>query len=90
MLPAIALFWGEGDRIIPIQQGEELAAMLENCSLRRFPRAGQFLHWEQPHGLASALPEYLAAPNVASAKLGPDPGKFPYRQIPVRTVRPRA
>jgi pimeloyl-ACP methyl ester carboxylesterase len=68
-LPPIALFWGENDRIIPIRQGEELAAVLENCSLRRFPGAGHFLHWEQPHALAGALLEYLAAPNVARARL---------------------
>jgi pimeloyl-ACP methyl ester carboxylesterase len=70
-LPAIALFWGENDRIIPIRQGEELAASLENCSLRRFPGAGHFLHWERPHELASALLDYLGAPNVARAKLRP-------------------
>jgi pimeloyl-ACP methyl ester carboxylesterase len=88
-LPAIALFWGENDRIIPIHQGEELAALLENCSLRRFPGAGHFLHWEQPRALANALLEYLAAPNVASAKPGPDLEKLLHRQIPVRTVRPQ-
>lgn len=68
-LPPIALFWGEDDRILPIRQGEKLAAILENCSLRRFPGAGHFLHWEQPHALADALLEYLAAPNVARARL---------------------
>jgi pimeloyl-ACP methyl ester carboxylesterase len=69
-LPAIALFWGESDRIIPIRQGEDLAASLENCALRRFPGAGHFLHWEQPRELGSALLEYLEAPNIARAKLG--------------------
>jgi pimeloyl-ACP methyl ester carboxylesterase len=68
-LPPIALFWGENDRIIPIRQGEELAASVEHCSLRRFPGAGHFLHWEQPRELAGALLDYLAAPNVARAKL---------------------
>jgi pimeloyl-ACP methyl ester carboxylesterase len=69
-LPAIALFWGENDRIIPIRHGEELAAGLENCPLRRFPGAGHFLHWERPHELASSLLDYFGAPNVARAKLG--------------------
>lgn len=68
-LPAIALFWGENDRIIPIRHGEELACFLENCSLRRFPGAGHFLHWERPRELASALLDYLEAPNIAAAKL---------------------
>jgi pimeloyl-ACP methyl ester carboxylesterase len=68
-LPAIALFWGENDRIIPIQHAEELAAVLENCTLRRFPGAGHFLHWERPRELASALLDYLGAPHIARAKL---------------------
>ncbi|HEX2875200.1 MAG TPA: alpha/beta fold hydrolase, partial [Polyangiaceae bacterium] len=68
-LPAVALFWGENDRIIPIRHGEELAANIENCTLRRFPGAGHFLHWERPHELASALLEYLSAPSIERAKL---------------------
>jgi pimeloyl-ACP methyl ester carboxylesterase len=72
-LPAVALFWGERDRIIPIRHGEELARSLENCSLRRFPGAGHFLHWERPHELALALLDYLGAPNVARASLRTQP-----------------
>jgi pimeloyl-ACP methyl ester carboxylesterase len=68
-LPSIALFWGENDRVIPIRHGEMLASLLENCSLRRFPGAGHFLHWERPRELAGALLDYLEAPNVARAKL---------------------
>jgi len=79
-LPVIALFWGENDRIIPIRQGEELAASLENCALRRFPGAGHFLHWEQPRELAGALLEYLGVPNIARSKLrgAPAPSKPQY------------
>jgi pimeloyl-ACP methyl ester carboxylesterase len=68
-LPAIALFWGEDDRIIPIRQGEALCSTLENCTLERFPGAGHFLHWEEPHALAAALLRYLGAPNVPRARL---------------------
>lgn len=71
-LPAIALFWGENDRIIPIRHGEELSAFLENCTLERFPRAGHFLHWEQPHELARALRAFFDAPSVPRARV-PDP-----------------
>jgi pimeloyl-ACP methyl ester carboxylesterase len=70
-LPAMALFWGENDRIIPIQQGEELCSVLENCTLKRFPGAGHFLHWEQPHALAEALLDYLDAPRFPRARLLP-------------------
>jgi pimeloyl-ACP methyl ester carboxylesterase len=69
VLPPIALFWGENDRIIPLAQGEALLGVLDNCSLRRFAGAGHFLHWERPGELASALREYLRAPDVAGAKL---------------------
>lgn len=68
-LPAVALFWGEDDRIIPIRQGEELCAVLENCVLERFPGAGHFLHWERPHALAESLLGYLSAPDVPPARL---------------------
>ncbi len=68
-LPAVALFWGEKDRIIPIRQGEELCAVLENCALERFREAGHFLHWQRPHELAEALLRYLDAPSVPPARL---------------------
>jgi len=68
-LPAIALFWGEQDRIIPIRQGEELCSIVENCTLARFPGAGHFLHWERPRQLARELLAYLDAPSVPRARL---------------------
>jgi pimeloyl-ACP methyl ester carboxylesterase len=78
-LPPIALFWGEADRIIPIRHGEALCSTLENCKLERFPGAGHFLHWEEPHALAASLLRYLDAPNVPRARLrellDPRPGR---------------
>lgn len=68
-LPAMRLFWGEKDRIIPIRHGEALCAELENCELRRFPFAGHFLHWDNPRVLALALLEYFDAPSVPRARL---------------------
>jgi pimeloyl-ACP methyl ester carboxylesterase len=68
-LPAMALFWGEDDRVIPIRHGEELCSVLENCRLERFPAAGHFLHWERPHELSAALARYFAEPSVAPARL---------------------
>lgn len=68
-LPAIALFWGDSDRIIPIRQGEELCTLLENCTLERFAGAGHFLHWERPHELASALLAYFDASMIPRARL---------------------
>jgi pimeloyl-ACP methyl ester carboxylesterase len=68
-LPAVALFWGENDRVIPVRHGEKLCAILENCTLERFPGAGHFLHWERPHALAESLLRYFAAPSVPRARL---------------------
>jgi pimeloyl-ACP methyl ester carboxylesterase len=68
-LPAMALFWGDHDRVIPIRHGEELCSALENCKLERFPGAGHFLHWERPHELSAALASYFAAPSVLPARL---------------------
>jgi pimeloyl-ACP methyl ester carboxylesterase len=73
-LPAMALFWGEHDRIIPIRQGEELCATLENCTLQRFPDAGHFLHWEQPRALAEALLRFLEATVALPARLAGSSG----------------
>jgi pimeloyl-ACP methyl ester carboxylesterase len=68
-LPAMALFWGEKDRVIPIRHGEELCSALENCRLERFPGAGHFLHWQRPDELSAALLRYFAAPSVEPARL---------------------
>ncbi len=68
-LPAIALFWGDNDRIIPSRQGKELCSVLENCTLELFPDAGHFLHWQRPQELAAALLRYLDAPDVPRARL---------------------
>ncbi len=72
-LPAIALFWGDNDRIIPSRQGEELCSVLENCTLELFRNAGHFLHWQRPHELAAALLRYLNAPDVPQARLWSGP-----------------
>jgi pimeloyl-ACP methyl ester carboxylesterase len=68
-LPAVALFWGENDRIIPVRHGEELCSILENCTLERFPGAGHFLHWEEAHALAESLLRYFDALSVPRARL---------------------
>ena len=68
-LPAIALFWGEDDRIIPLRQAEQVRAALANCPLERFPGAGHFLHWERPHELARSLLAYFDAAEVPRAEL---------------------
>jgi pimeloyl-ACP methyl ester carboxylesterase len=57
-LPDIGLFWGEQDRVIPIQHGRDLCEALENCSLWPLP-GGHFLHWQAPRLLAQAILTFL-------------------------------
>jgi pimeloyl-ACP methyl ester carboxylesterase len=68
-LPAIAVFWGDQDRIIPIQHGEALCSSIGGCTLHRFAGAGHFLHWERPLALARALLDYLERPHVPRATI---------------------
>lgn len=68
-LPSIALFWGERDRVIPVEQGEALCGLLENCSLWRLPGAGHFLHWEAPRALAEAVLAFLNGPDRGRSRL---------------------
>jgi pimeloyl-ACP methyl ester carboxylesterase len=68
-LPAIALFWGDRDRIIPIAHAETLCSSIRGCTLHRFAGAGHFLHWERPEALAQALLDYLQRPDVARATI---------------------
>jgi len=57
-LPPIGLFWGEQDRVIPIQHGRALCEALENCTLWSLP-GGHFLHWQAPRPLARAILTFL-------------------------------
>jgi pimeloyl-ACP methyl ester carboxylesterase len=69
VLPALALFWGDHDRIIPIEHGEALCSSIDGCTLHRFAGSGHFLHWERPEALARALLDYLERPHVRRATL---------------------
>jgi pimeloyl-ACP methyl ester carboxylesterase len=71
VLPALALFWGDHDRIIPIEHGEALSSSIGGCTLHRFAGAGHFLHWERPQELARALLDYLERPHVPRATHAP-------------------
>lgn len=81
-LPAIALFWGERDRVIPVRHGEALCDLLENCSLWRLPGAGHFLHWQAPDELSRAVLAYLDAPEHAPARLRINPPRPPLAAAP--------
>jgi pimeloyl-ACP methyl ester carboxylesterase len=69
VLPALAVFWGDHDRIIPIEHGEAFCSSIDGCTLHRFTGAGHFLHWDRPQALARALLDYLERPHVLRATL---------------------
>jgi pimeloyl-ACP methyl ester carboxylesterase len=68
-LPAMRLFWGERDHVIPISHGERLATVLRNTQLVRFAHHGHFLHWSCPHALAAELLDYFATPDHPRAEI---------------------
>jgi pimeloyl-ACP methyl ester carboxylesterase len=68
-LPAIGLFWGERDDVIPVDHGKALCSMLDNCSLWQLPGAGHFLHWQAPKLLASAVLSFLDRPDLQPSLL---------------------
>jgi pimeloyl-ACP methyl ester carboxylesterase len=51
-VPAFSL-WGESDAILRVEWQETLKPLFEQITLERAPRAGHFVHWEQP-ALANA------------------------------------
>jgi pimeloyl-ACP methyl ester carboxylesterase len=68
-LPPIGLFWGEQDRVIPIQHGQALCETLDDCSL--YPlQGGHFLHWQAPDALAQAILTFLDRPEPESHAAG--------------------
>jgi pimeloyl-ACP methyl ester carboxylesterase len=68
-LPAIAVFWGERDTIIPSSHAESLADSLDNVRLRLFEGCGHYPHHEQPDALVGAVLDFLDDPTVARARL---------------------
>lgn len=74
-LPVIGLFWGERDRVIPVQHARALCARLENCSLWQLAGAGHFLHWQAPRALAHAVLGFLDAPGLERARVRPSDPK---------------
>jgi pimeloyl-ACP methyl ester carboxylesterase len=68
-LPAMRLFWGDHDHVIPIAHGERLTTILRNTRLVRFANHGHFLHWSCPHALAAELLDYIAGPEHPRAEI---------------------
>jgi pimeloyl-ACP methyl ester carboxylesterase len=87
-LPAIGLFWGDRDRVIPIEHGRALCSMLDNCTLWELEGGTHFLHWQAPKALAEALLTFLARGDLQPCVLRkgdhprcrPEPPERPWRR----------
>ena len=68
-LPAVAVFWGDRDAIIPASHARALADCLEGCSVTLFKGCGHYPHHEQPAAFATALRDFLEDPTAPKARL---------------------
>jgi pimeloyl-ACP methyl ester carboxylesterase len=68
-LPAIAVFWGDRDAVIPAAHGEALVEYLDGVRLTRFPDCGHYLHHQKPEAFVDAVRAFLEAPHVPAARL---------------------
>lgn len=67
--PPMAVFWGDCDRLIPADQGTDVALSMEGIEFKRFVGCGHYLHHEQPQLFITALREFLDAESVAVARV---------------------
>jgi pimeloyl-ACP methyl ester carboxylesterase len=58
-LPPIALFWGDRDRIIPVQHALDAGARLDFASVSTYAGCGHFPHLEQSERFTRELCEFL-------------------------------
>jgi pimeloyl-ACP methyl ester carboxylesterase len=70
-LPAIAVFWGDRDAIIPPSHARALADHLEGLRVRLFEDCGHYPHHEHPDAFVKALHDFLDDPTAPKARLRP-------------------
>jgi pimeloyl-ACP methyl ester carboxylesterase len=68
-LPAIAVFWGDRDQIIPATHAQALADCLEGIRVRLFNGCGHYPHHQQQGAFVNALRDFLDDPTVPQARL---------------------
>jgi len=55
------IVWGRGDKVVPLECGEEYARALPGSRLSVIEEAGHFVDMEQPEALAKLISEFAAA-----------------------------
>jgi len=66
--PAVALFWGARDRVIPHAHAESTLKVLRGATLTTFPESGHFPHHDKPAEFAEALLAFMNAEEVPETR----------------------
>lgn len=67
-LPPIRVFWGGRDTIIPASHADQFARVVEGVSVRRFERAGHYLHRDDPERFVAEVRDFLDSPTQPSTR----------------------
>ena len=68
-LPAVAVYWGDRDSIVPVTHALAFVNTLSGARLHRLASAGHFLHHDQPERVAELLGSFLFDATVTRASL---------------------
>jgi len=87
-LPAIGIFWGDRDRIIPVSHARALARYLVGARMVLFKGAGHYPHHQQPEAFAAALTAFFDDPTCVRARIIQRAAPAPTKALrPVDIVR---
>jgi pimeloyl-ACP methyl ester carboxylesterase len=68
-LPAMAVFWGVRDTVIPVKHARDLARYVEGLRLVEFERSGHYPHHEDAEAFGYALRDFLDALHVPPSRV---------------------
>jgi pimeloyl-ACP methyl ester carboxylesterase len=68
-LPAIAVFWGDRDNVIPVTHARDLCKFIDGVHLVEFKGCGHSPHHQVPEAFEKELRGFLDVPSVARAQL---------------------
>jgi pimeloyl-ACP methyl ester carboxylesterase len=68
-LPALALFWGARDRILPVAQGRSAQKRIDGAPFHSYPDAGHFVQLEAHERFGDDLLRFLEAPAGPAPRL---------------------
>jgi pimeloyl-ACP methyl ester carboxylesterase len=74
-LPAIAVFWGDRDTVIPFSHADALAKAVDGVRVTPFHGCGHYPHHEEPRVFVDGLRDFLDAVNVPAARLRRSAGR---------------